>query len=363
MRYVYRIDPLYSPQEGPRMTKVAIIGAPGYAGIELTRLILGHPELQLTMVTSAAEAGKRVDDVYPILSGHTDLSYVEPDVAAIAKAAEIAFLGVPHTAALKLAPALLAAGLTVIDASADYRLKDPEVYEAWYGVPHTSSHLLASAVYGLPELSREGLAGASLVACPGCYPTASLLAAVPAIEAGLVAGDKIIVDAKSGVSGAGRSPGAGTHYPTVNESLQPYRVGSHRHTPEIEQGLALAAGRVLRVVFTPHLVPMTRGLLSTVYMDASTEISSAELVQIYRERYADEPFVRVHDAGRMPSTAEVRGTNRAHIGVSVDPAGTIVAVCAIDNLVKGTAGQAVQCANLVLGIDETSGLDHPVPVV
>ncbi|MDO9108961.1 MAG: N-acetyl-gamma-glutamyl-phosphate reductase [Coriobacteriia bacterium] len=345
------------------MTNVAIIGAPGYAGIELTRLILGHPALRLTMVTSGAEAGKRVDDVYPILSGHTELSYVAPDIAAIVEAAEIAFLAVPHTAALKLAPALLAAGLTVIDASADYRLKNADIYEAWYGVPHSSSHLLQSAVYGLPEVSRTGLAGASLVACPGCYPTASLLAAVPALEAGLVSGDKIIVDAKSGVSGAGRSPGAGAHYPSVNESLQPYKVGSHRHTPEIEQGLKQAAGRAFRVVFTPHLVPMSRGLLSTVYMDASSEISSAELVRIYRERYAEEPFVRVHDAGRMPSTAEVRGTNRAHIGVSFDVAGTIVAVCAIDNLVKGTAGQAVQCANLVLGIDETSGLDHPVPVV
>jgi len=345
------------------MTNVAIVGAPGYAGIELTRLVLGHPSLRLTMVTSGAEAGKRVDDVYPILTGLTDLAYVEPDIAAIAAAADVVFLGVPHTAALELAPALLDAGLTVIDASADYRLKDAEVYRAWYGVEHTSSHLLPGAVYGLPEFDRTGFSGASLVACPGCYPTATLLAAIPALEAGLAIGDKVFVDAKSGVSGAGRSASAGTHYPTVNESLQPYKVGSHRHTPEIEQGLSAASGRQVRAVFTPHLVPMSRGLLSTVYLDAAAELSSAELVGVYRERYAGEPFVRVHDAGRMPSTAEVRGTNRAHIGVSVDPTGAIVAVCAIDNLVKGTAGQAVQCANLVLGLDETAGLDHPVPVV
>lgn len=345
------------------MQNVAIIGAPGYAGVELTRLVLGHPNMRLTTVTSAAEAGKRVDDVYPILTGLTDLEYVEPDIAALSSAAEIAFLAVPHTAALEIAPALLAAGLIVIDASADYRLKDAEVYEAWYGVPHTSSDLLQDAVYGLPEFDRSGFAGAKLVACPGCYPTATLLAAIPALEAGIVAGDRVFVDAKSGVSGAGRTPGAGTHYPTVNESLQPYKVGSHRHTPEIEQGISIAAGRPLRAVFTPHLVPMSRGLLSTVYLDASVDLSSSDLVGIYRERYAGEPFIRVHDAGRMPSTAEVRGTNRAHIGVSVDPTGAIVAVCAIDNLVKGTAGQAVQCANLVLGLTETTGLDHPVPVI
>lgn len=345
------------------MTNVAIIGAPGYAGIELTRLVLGHPTMRLAALTSSAEAGKRVDDVYPVLSGLTDLAYVDPDVAAIADAADIAFLAVPHTAALELAPALLDAGLTVIDASADYRLKDPAVYEAWYGVPHTSSHLLETAVYGLPEIDRSHLAGAKLVACPGCYPTASLLAAVPALEAGIATGDRVFVDAKSGVSGAGRSPGAGTHFPTVNESLQPYKVGSHRHTPEIEQGLAAAAGRHVRAVFTPHLVPMTRGLLSTVYLDGVAGLSSADVVEVYRTRYAGEPFIRVHDAGRMPSTAEVRGTNRAHIGVSVDPSGAIVAVCAIDNLVKGTAGQAIQCANLVLGQAETAGLDHPVPVV
>jgi len=345
------------------MVNVAIIGAPGYAGVELTRLILGHPGMRLTLLTSGAEAGKRVDDVYPILSGLTDLAYVEPDVTAVAGAADIVFLAVPHTAALELAPALLEAGLTVIDASADYRLKDPQVYESWYGVAHTSSYLLQTAVYGLPEFDRAGLPGAKLVACPGCYPTASLLAAIPALEAGIVVGDRVIVDAKSGVSGAGRSAGPGTHYPSVNESLQPYKVGTHRHTPEIEQGLSIAAGRKLRVAFTPHLVPMSRGLLSTVYLEASGEFSSAELVDIYKGRYENEPFIRVHEAGRMPSTAEVRGTNRAHIGVAADPSGAIIAVCAIDNLVKGTAGQAVQCANLVLGIDETTGLDHPVPVV
>lgn len=345
------------------MTDVAIVGAPGYAGIELTRLVLGHPGLRLAMVTSSAEEGRRVDDVYPAVSGLTDLAYVAPDIEAIASVARVAFLAVPHTASLAVAPQLLEAGLTVVDASADYRLVDPAVYEQWYGTAHTSPELLASAVYGLPEIDRAGLAGARLVACPGCYPTASLLAAVPAIEAGLMAGDRLAIDAKSGVSGAGRTPCAWTHFPTVNEGFQPYKVGTHRHTPEIEQGLARAAGRPVRAVFTPHLVPMTRGLLATVYLDLAENVDAAEVVSVYRRRYAGEPFVRVHDAGRMPSTAEVRGTNRAHIGIAVDPAGVLVVACAIDNLVKGTSGQAVQCANLALGYEETAGLVYPAPVV
>lgn len=345
------------------MTDVAIIGAPGYAGVELTRLVLGHPGLRLVAATSAAEAGRRIDDVYPALSGLTDLAYTDPDVDAITALAEVAFLAVPHTAALALAPALFAAGLTVVDASADFRLKDPAVYEKWYGVEHTSPGLLSQAVYGLPEIERGGLPGAKLIACPGCYPTASLLAAAPALEAGVASPGRVFVDAKSGVSGAGRTPGPGTHYPTVNEAVAPYKVSTHRHTPEIEQGLSSAAGSPVKVVFAPHLVPMTRGLLSTVYLDLAQDITAEDAVALYRERYAGEAFVRVHDAGRMPSTAEVRGTNRAHIGVMVDPAGVLVAACAIDNLVKGTAGQAVQCANIALGYEETSGLTHPAPVV
>ncbi|PKQ29789.1 MAG: N-acetyl-gamma-glutamyl-phosphate reductase [Actinobacteria bacterium HGW-Actinobacteria-10] len=345
------------------MVDVAIVGAPGYAGIELTRLVLGHPEMHLAIVTSAAEAGRRIDDVYPQLSGLTDLAYTEPDVGTIAEGAHLVFLAVPHTAALAIAPALLGAGLTVVDASADYRLQDAATYESWYGTEHTSPELLSSAVYGLPELDRSGLAGARLVACPGCYPTAALLAAAPALEAGIVTGDRVLIDAKSGVSGAGRSASAGTHFPTVNESLQPYKVSTHRHTPEIEQGLSRAAGRTVGAVFVPHLVPMTRGLLATVYLDLVASMSTDAVVALYRERYEGEPFIRVHDVGRMPSTAEVRGTNRAHIGIAVDPSGVLVVACAIDNLVKGTAGQAVQCANLALGFPETAGLIHPAPVV
>lgn len=340
------------------MVEVAVIGAAGFAGIEAVRLVLGHPKLQLRLATSAADAGKRISDVYPALEGTTDLAFVNPDPAQIARFASIALLAVPHTAALELAPALLDAGLTVIDLSADFRLKDPATYESWYGVPHTARGLLEQAVFGLPELDRSGLHGARLVACPGCYPTATTLAALPALEAGVVTSSRVIVDAKSGVSGAGRSASWATHFVTVNEAIAPYKVAAHRHTPEIEQALSTAAGSPVSVVFAPHLVPMTRGLLSTVYLEVEPGFSARDALELYRARYTAEPFVHVRDAGQMPSTAEVRGTNRAVIGVTVDSrTNTLVAACAIDNLGKGAAGQAIQCANAVLGLPETQGLE------
>lgn len=346
------------------MIDVAVIGAAGYAGIELIRLLLSHPSMRVVAVTSTADAGRRISEVYPVLTGLTDLTFVEPDPGRIASVAKAAFLAVPHTAAMEIAPALLAEGLVVIDASADFRLTDAEVYERWYGVAHQAPELLPSAVYGLPELWRDSIGGAKLVACPGCYPTATLLACAPALAAGLLDGDRVIVDAKSGVSGAGRALSAATHYSSVNESVSPYKVTTHRHTPEIEQGLTETAGRPLRVTFTPHLVPMTRGLLSTAYLPLAEGVTEDDVRPGYAERYAGEPFVSVHSAGRMPSTLEVRGTNRAHIGLAVDAdAGVLVAACAIDNLVKGTSGQAVQCANLALGLGETDGLMLPVPVV
>lgn len=344
------------------MIDAAIVGAAGYAGVELTRLVLAHPDLRLVHVTSTADAGRRVSEVYPALAG-CDLVYAQPDPVAIASAAKVVFLAVPHTAALPLVPGLLEAGVLVVDASADFRLDDPVDYEAWYATPHTSPELLSEAVYGLPELgARDALATARLIACPGCYPTAALLAAAPALESGIASAGRVIVDAKSGVSGAGRTPSEVTHFPSCNEAVSAYKVGSHRHTPEISQQLAKAAGAKVGLTFTPHLVPMTRGLLATVYMDA-VEGSSAEAAHaVYAERYAGEPFVTVHPLGVMPSTAEVRGSNRAHLGVALD-GGTLIVTCAIDNLVKGTSGQAVQCANIALGLDETAGLSTPGPVV
>jgi N-acetyl-gamma-glutamyl-phosphate reductase len=344
------------------VVKAVVVGGAGYTGVELVRLLLGHPGITIAAVTSAADAGRPVEDLYPALAG-CGLTFVDPVVEQLAAVADIAFLAVPHTAALGLAPALLDAGVRVFDLSADYRLKDAAVYEAWYETAHTSPHLLGQAVYGLPELGRDALRDAVLVACPGCYPTATLLAAAPAVELGLASPERVIVDAKSGVSGAGRSATSTTHYCSVNESVAPYKVGSHRHTPEIAQALSEVAGAPVRVSFTPHLVPTTRGLLSTVYLDAAAGLTTGDAVEAYRARYIGEPFVTVHPAGRMPSTHEVSGTNRAHIGLAVDGAGTLVVACAIDNLVKGSGGQAVQCANIALGMDETAGLTWPAPVV
>lgn len=345
------------------MFRAAVIGAAGFTGIETVRLLLGHPDFEVTLVTSAAESGRALDDAYPALAG-CGLHFSDPDLEAVAASADAAFLAVPHTAALAIAPVLLASGVRVFDLSADFRLSDPVVYEAWYGTPHTVPELLGRAVYGLPELGAS-LAGADLVACPGCYPTASLLAAAPALIASCAApGSKVVIDAKSGVSGAGRTPSSVNAFAVANESVTPYAVGKHRHTPEIAQVLSGAAGHPVSVCFTPHLVPATRGLLATVYLDVAPGLTTAAVMDVYREFYAGAPFVTVHGEGRMPSTREVTGSNRAHIGLTVDEtSGTLVVACAIDNLVKGSGGQAVQCANLSFGLPETQGLTTFGPVV
>ncbi|MHB8762080.1 MAG: N-acetyl-gamma-glutamyl-phosphate reductase [Coriobacteriia bacterium] len=345
------------------MIPVAIVGAAGYAGVELTRLLLAHPCFDLVTVTSSQDAGRRVSDVYPALAG-CDLEYVEHDAASIASSARIAFLAVPHTAAMAMAPALLDAGLTVIDASADFRLHDPELFAAWYATPHTAPELLDVSVYGLPELWREALPGARLVACPGCYPTATLLAAAPAVRAEVTISGRVIVDAISGVSGAGRSLSEATHFVNVTESVTAYHVGVHRHTPEIAQGLSGLGMSNPSVVFTPHLAPLDRGLLSTVYLEVAPGLLAEEAYELYARAYADEPFIRVCAPGTQPATAHVRGSNRAHLGVVLDePSHTLIVTCAIDNLVKGTSGQAIQCANVALGLPETAGLTVPGPVV
>jgi N-acetyl-gamma-glutamyl-phosphate reductase len=346
------------------LIRVAVVGAAGYAGAEAVRWVLGHPGLSLERATSRADAGARLDAIYPAFAGLTAMSLVAPDPVDIAASADVAILAVPHTAAMSLAPGLLEAGLTVIDMSADFRLRDASVYESWYGVDHTAPQLLGESVYGLPELDRSRLKDARLVAVPGCYPTATVLAAFPALESGVALGTRIVVDAKSGVSGAGRTPSPGTHFVHATEACSPYKVGNHRHTPEMEQALGFAAGRDVSVMFTPHLVPLSRGLLSTVYLDVEKGLTTEQAVELYRGRYHSEPFVHVHAAGVMPSTAEVRGTNRASIGLYVDErTSTLVAACAIDNVGKGSAGQAIQCLNAVLGLPETTGLDHPTPVV
>lgn len=344
------------------MVRIAIVGAAGYAGAELVRLVLGHSVFELVAVTSEQDAGRRVEEVYPALAG-CGLVYEPHDTPALASA-ELAFLAVPHTAAMALAPRLLEAGLVVVDASADFRLRDPALFERTYGAPHAAPKLLAEAVYGLPELWRERFPGHRLVACPGCYPTATLLACAPAVRAGIVTSGRVVVDAISGVSGAGRTPSPSTHFVAVTESLVAYQVATHRHTPEMVQGLATLGLPDPAVVFTPHLAPLDRGLLATVYLEVARGLSEADVHRVYREAYAGEPFVDVCEPGTQPATGHVRGSNRAHLGLALEPrSGTLVVTCAIDNLVKGTSGQAVQCANIVLGLEETTGLTGFGPVV
>lgn len=352
--------------------KAGVVGAAGFAGIELCRLLILHPEFELVAATSDALDGTALAEAYPALRGVTDLTFTSHDSTDFAQC-DIVFLAVPHTAAMAAAPDFLAQGISVIDLSADFRLKDPAVYEKWYKTPHVAPELLDGAAFGLPELFSEGLAkvaasyaegNAVLVGCAGCYPTATSLAAAPAIRLGLTdPKGVVIVDAISGVTGAGKKATERTHFCFANENAEAYGVGTHRHTPEIEQILDIPG----RLVFTPHLAPLNRGLLSTVTMPipADAELPTVqELVELYQQFYAESPLVEVLPAGVQPRTASVAGTNRAHVGVAVhEGARVIIATGAIDNLGKGAAGQAVQCANIVCGLPQDCGLNMiSVPV-
>ncbi|WP_139650518.1 N-acetyl-gamma-glutamyl-phosphate reductase [Raoultibacter phocaeensis] len=344
--------------------RAGIVGAAGFAGIELVRLLSEHPEFELVAATSDSLAGTRVSELYPALIGHTELVFTEHGADALSEC-DAVFLAVPHTAAMAQVPALLEAGITVFDLSADYRLHDPEVYERWYATEHTSPELLEKAAFGLPELFRDDLerraaereAGRpALVACAGCYPTATSLAAYPAVHAGMVSGT-LIVDAISGVTGAGKKATERTHFCFANESVEAYGVGTHRHTPEIEQILRVPG----RVVFTPHLAPLNRGILSTVYLPLDAACAHAADIEaiyaLYTEFYRDDEFVQVLPLGSMPKTRSVAGSNSCHIGLALSQGGDmLIAVGAIDNLCKGAAGQAVQCANIVFGLSEGAGL-------
>lgn len=338
------------------MIPVAIMGGSGYTGVELMRLIAGHPELELVAVSSAQFKGQPVDTVFGALEGAVDLSFVDHDAQALAQGADLVFLAVPHKAAMAAAPALLEAGAKVVDLSADFRIHDVAVYEKWYA-PHTAPQLLAEAVYGLPEFYREQVKPARLVANPGCYVTSVLVPLVPLLKAGLVEAGGLIADSASGVSGAGRSAKLGLIHGEVHENFKAYAVDGHRHTPEMEQELSLAANAEVRLTFTPHLLPMDRGILSTVYARPKAGADADAVRACWQAAYGDEPFVRVLPGGRLPATKEVRGTNRVQLGVAVDPrSGLIKLFSALDNLTKGASGQAMQNANLMLGLDETAGL-------
>ncbi len=340
------------------MLKVAIVGASGYTGLELIRILYCHPEVAVTCLTSEQSADKRISEVFPTLLGRCDLLLENLEPVRVAEKADIIFTALPHKAAMEVVPTFLKLGKKVIDLSADYRLSDPAVYGAWYE-PHINPANLKKAVYGLPEIRRSKIKGAKLIANPGCYPTSVILGLAPLLKKGMIDLVGIIADSASGVTGAGRSAKVDSLYCEVNEGFRAYGVGGvHRHIPEIEQELSLLAGSQLKITFTPHLVPMDRGILSTIYATPHKALTTEKLVRLYQDFYAGEPFVRVLPKGILPSTASVRGSNFCDIAPLTDArTGRVIIVSAIDNLVKGASGQAVQNMNLVCGFPETLGLE------
>jgi N-acetyl-gamma-glutamyl-phosphate reductase len=346
------------------MIKVAVLGASGYTGGELLRLISSHPGVELTAATSEQSSGKPIDSVFPNLTGRLPLTLEALDLNRLIGMADFFFLALPHTTAMPVAARLLGKKKKVVDLSADFRLKDPKIYEAWYGTPHQFPDLLGRACYGLPELHRDVIKSAALVANPGCYPTGALLGLLPLFAGARVDPSRIIIDAKSGVSGAGRTPTQTTHFPEANEAISAYSVGRHRHRPEIEQELSGLIRQNVSVTFTPHLMPVNRGILTTLYARSNDPMDTAEAVALYRDYYKGEPFIRILPPGELPNTRNIQGSNDCHIGLVTDrpvsrPGTELVIVTAIDNLVKGAAGQAIQNMNLMTGLEETWGLTAP----
>ena len=345
------------------MLRAAVVGATGYAGAELVRILCGHPKVALTLITSRQHAGIPYEAIYPALKGFVNLDCAGGDLSVIAAKADVVFLALPHKASMAAVPGLLSAGKRVIDLSADFRFTHSAAYEAHYQA-HTAAHLLARSVYGLCELYGHQVVSADLVGNPGCYPTSVLLPLLPLVQEKLLDPATIIADCKSGVSGAGREATPTTHFCHVNESFKPYKVGGHRHTPEIEEKLSFFAGVPVRITFVPHLVPMTRGMQSSIYVRLASATGLAQIGQCLESFYREKPFIRLLPQGRFPDTAHVKGTNFCDIGWVLDPdRGRLILLSAIDNLVKGAAGQAVQNMNLMFGFDETTGLrDTPYPL-
>jgi len=337
------------------MTHVAIIGGSGFTGAELLRIISSHPSMEVVVATGDSQAGVAVADLYPSLAAaYPNLTYASYDPSVV-DGVDLAFLALPHGASQALVPELRSRVGHLVDLAADFRLTDPNLYPQWYGEAHSAPELLNDAVYGLPEFFRSQLVGAPLIAAAGCYVTASALALGPLVKAGLLEPTGIVVDAASGVSGAGRPPKPNTTFCAVDEDFTAYGLLDHRHTPEIEQAVAAHSGSDVEVLFTPHLAPMNRGILATAYGRPATGVATETAMACLAEAYRDEPFVVVSE--RVPSTKATLGSNSCHLTVRVDPrTGWLVVISALDNLVKGASGQAVQCANLALGLDETSGL-------
>jgi N-acetyl-gamma-glutamyl-phosphate reductase len=343
--------------------RAAVIGATGYAGAELVRILSGHPHATLSVITSRKHGGTAFSDIYPAMAGIVDLRCQGFSPEAVSEAADVVFTALPHQASMALVPGLVDRGRRVVDLSADFRFKDPALYEDWYG-PHQAKALLQSAVYGLPEIYSKDIQKASLVGNPGCYPTSVLLPLLPLVKAPFVDLDNIVADSKSGASGAGRSVSLATHFCEVNEGFKAYKVAEHRHNPEMDEILSLAAGRPIHITFTPHLAPMTRGMLTTIYIGLKSPVSTQEALSHLASFFVDKPFVRICPAGRFPDTRHVRGTNYCDIGLkAAERTRRLIIVSAIDNLVKGASGQAVQNMNIMFGFPETAGLDQvPFPL-
>jgi N-acetyl-gamma-glutamyl-phosphate reductase len=345
--------------EGVHRIRVGIVGGTGYTGVELLRLLAHHPGVEISCITSRGEAGTRVDRFFPSLRGAVELEFLAPEDAPLDRC-NVVFFATPHGVAMRQARGLLDAGVKVIDLAADFRLRDPARFEAWYGMPHADPALLAEAVYGLPEIDREAIRAARLIAIPGCYPTSIQLGLAPVLELeraspGQVDCTCIIADAKSGVSGAGRKAELGLLSAEVSENFRAYGLAGHRHHPETEQQLARISGRPVGLSFVPHLVPMIRGIFSTIYV-RMTGARFEAMQALYERRYRGEPFVDVLPAGSAPETRSVRGTNLARIALANPAPGLLAVLVVEDNLVKGAAGQAVQCMNLACGLPETAGL-------
>jgi N-acetyl-gamma-glutamyl-phosphate reductase len=337
-------------------TRVGIIGATGYTGLELLRLLLHHPEVEVTALTSQKYAGVEISRVFPSLMNHLQLKCEELSVEPISKKVDFIFTAVPHKTAMETVPSFFQEGKRVVDLSADFRLQDPAVYERWYQ-KHTCADLLSESVYGLPELHREKIRNAKIVGNPGCYPTGALIGLIPLMKNRIISYENIVIDSKSGVSGAGRDVVLESLFCEVNEGVKAYKIFAHRHTPEIEQELSQLAQKEVTVTFVPHLIPMDRGILTTLYVNLTKKWKSEEVLNIFEECYRGEPFIRIYPKGKLPNTKDVRGSNYCDIGVIVNESdGRVVIVTAIDNLVKGASGEAIQNMNIMLGYPETMGL-------
>jgi N-acetyl-gamma-glutamyl-phosphate reductase len=345
------------------VVNAAVIGGTGYAGAELVRILSGHPNVCLTMITSRQHAETLFSDIYPAMAGIVDLECQAFSEKAVAEAADVVFAALPHKVSMEVVPGLVARGKKVVDLSADFRFRNPTTYEAWYE-PHHAKALLQSAVYGLPEIYGDDIREASLIGNPGCYPTSVLLPLLPLVKESFLDLDNLVADSKSGTSGAGRTVSLGTHFCEVNEGFKAYKVDEHRHNPEMDEVLSLFSGKNVHITFVPHLVPMTRGMLTTMYVGLRESVTAEAVVSCLDAFYSGKPFVRICPPGRFPKTLQVKGTNYCDIGLKVtESANRLIMVSAIDNLVKGASGQAVQNMNIMFGFEETAGLDQvPYPL-